>query len=240
MWHRGRCCVLWRGGRLVGSRRGGSPAARHRRGGSYRCGRYQKLAAGLLDLVAGRRNHEYVAVRLGAPPGVWPVAGDSGGPLTREELFAGWRMFFENLAAECPVIWLIEDAQHADTGLLDFVDYLVDWARDLPIYLLVFSRPELDERQERGFGVGRNRDHAGHRSPQRRSHGLRWWPRWCRAWGCGSPPSSYLACRRGAAVPSRDGAVAHRPGRGRAGGGRVPAGRRGLASSASPTACTVC
>ena len=36
---------------------------------------------------------------------------------------------------------LIEDAQYADTGLLDFLDHLIDWARDLPIYVLVFARP---------------------------------------------------------------------------------------------------
>ena len=115
----------------------------------------EKLVAGLRDLVANPGDREYVALRLGRLLGL-PVAGDSGGTLSREELFAGWRMFFENLAAQCPVIWLIEDAQHADAGLLDFIDYLVDWARDLPIFLLVFSRPELDERRQ-GFGVGRNR-----------------------------------------------------------------------------------
>jgi hypothetical protein len=34
--------------------------------------------------------------------------------LSREELFAGWRLFFERLAAEDPVVLLIEDAQYAD------------------------------------------------------------------------------------------------------------------------------
>ena len=39
------------------------------------------------------------------------------------------------------MVLLIEDAQHADAGLLDFLDHLIDWARDLPIYVLVFARP---------------------------------------------------------------------------------------------------
>ena len=39
----------------------------------------------------------------------------------------------------------MEDAQYADAGLLDFLDHLIDWARDLPIYVLVFARPELGE-----------------------------------------------------------------------------------------------
>jgi len=38
-------------------------------------------------------------------------AGDSGGPLSREELFAGWRLFFERLAAVEPVVLVVEDAQ---------------------------------------------------------------------------------------------------------------------------------
>ena len=51
---------------------------------------------------------------------------------------------------------LIEDAQYADAGLLDFLDHLIDWARDLPIFVLVFARPELDQARP-GFGTGRNR-----------------------------------------------------------------------------------
>ena len=46
----------------------------------------------------------------------------SGAALSREELFAGWRLFFERLAAVQPVVLLIEDAQYADSGLLDFLD----------------------------------------------------------------------------------------------------------------------
>ena len=80
----------------------------------------------------------------------------TGRPLAREELFAGWRLFFERLAAEDPVVLLVEDAQYADAGLLDFLDHLIDWARDLPIYVLVFARPELGQARP-GFGTGRNR-----------------------------------------------------------------------------------
>jgi class 3 adenylate cyclase/tetratricopeptide (TPR) repeat protein len=114
-----------------------------------------KLDAGLADLVPDPAQREYVAIRVGRLLGV-PVAGDTGATLPREELFAGWRLFFERLAATDPVILVIEDGQHADAGLLDFLDHLVDWARDLPVFVLVFTRPELDSRRP-GFGVGRNR-----------------------------------------------------------------------------------
>jgi predicted ATPase len=94
-------------------------------------------------------------VRLGRLLGV-AVAGDGEAPSAREELFAGWRLFLERLAAEDPVVLLIEDAQYADAGLLDFLDYLIDWVRDLPVYVLVFARPELGQARP-GFGTGRNR-----------------------------------------------------------------------------------
>ena len=85
-----------------------------------------------------------------------PLRQDGGAPLSREELFAGWRLFFERLAAEHPVVLLVEDAQYADAGLLDFLDHLIDWARDLPVFVLVFARPELGQARP-GFGTGRNR-----------------------------------------------------------------------------------
>ena len=86
----------------------------------------------------------------------WASPGTAEGHSAREELFAGWRLFFERLAAEGPVALLIEDAQYADAGLLDFLDHLTDWSRDLPIYVLVFARPELAQARP-GFGAGRNR-----------------------------------------------------------------------------------
>ena len=43
-----------------------------------------------------------------------------------------------------------------DAALLDFLDHLTDWVRDLPVYILVFARPELSQARL-GFGTGRNR-----------------------------------------------------------------------------------
>ena len=114
-----------------------------------------KLSSGLERIVTDPTEREYVAIRLGRLLGV-PVEADRRVPLSREELFAGWRIFFERLASLDPVVLLIEDAQHADPALLDFLDHLIDWARDLPIFVLVFARPELEETRS-SFGVGRNR-----------------------------------------------------------------------------------
>jgi len=64
-----------------------------------------------------------------------------------EQLFAAWRMFFERLAATSTVVLVFEDFHFADAGLLDFVDHLLEWSRNLPIFVLVLSRPELLERR---------------------------------------------------------------------------------------------
>src|ERR1019366_10628765 len=65
----------------------------------------------------------------------------------REELFAAWRTFFERIAAEGTVTMVFEDFHYADSGLLDFVDHLLEWSRNVPIYVVTLSRPELLERR---------------------------------------------------------------------------------------------
>jgi class 3 adenylate cyclase len=114
-----------------------------------------KLAAGLDRFLTDPGERAYVGARLGRLLGV-AVLGEGASAVGREELFAGWRLFFERLAAVQPVVLVVEDAQYADAGLLDFLDYLTDWARDLPIYVLMFARPELGQARP-GFGTGRNR-----------------------------------------------------------------------------------
>ena len=153
-WHRGRCLsygegvAFWALAEIVRQRLGiaeEDPAE----------AAAGKLADGLDRFVPDPGERAYVGARLGRLLGV-AVAGDGGAALAREELFAGWRLFFERLAAEHPVVLLVEDAQYADAGLLDFLDHLIDWVRDLPVYVLVFARPELGQARP-GFGTGRNR-----------------------------------------------------------------------------------
>jgi class 3 adenylate cyclase/predicted ATPase len=115
----------------------------------------RKLADGLDRFVPDPAEQAYVRLRLGRLLGV-TAAGDGRATLAREELFAGWRLFFERLAAEHPVLLMVEDAQYADAGMLDFLDYLIDWSRDLPVYVLVLTRPELGQTRP-GFGTGRFR-----------------------------------------------------------------------------------
>ncbi|MFZ0666636.1 MAG: adenylate/guanylate cyclase domain-containing protein, partial [Acidimicrobiales bacterium] len=115
----------------------------------------EKLQRHLEELVPDAQERAYVGPRLARLLGV-TFGSDASQVLGREELFAGWRLFFERLAEQRPVVILVEDAQYADQGLLDFVDHLVDWARSSRVYILVFGRTELDERRS-GLGTGRNR-----------------------------------------------------------------------------------
>src|SRR5262249_36379494 len=96
-WHRGRCLsdgggvAVWALAQIVRQRLGiaeDDPAAVAA----------VNLAEGVARYVPDPGQRAYIAVRLGRLLGV-SVAGDDGRPLPREELFAGWRLFFERLAA---------------------------------------------------------------------------------------------------------------------------------------------
>ncbi len=70
-----------------------------------------------------------------------------------DQLFAAWRTFFERLAATSPVVMVFEDLHHADQGLLDFIDHLMEWSRAVPITVITLARPELlDRRPDWGAG----------------------------------------------------------------------------------------
>ncbi|HSB37882.1 MAG TPA: adenylate/guanylate cyclase domain-containing protein [Gaiellaceae bacterium] len=64
----------------------------------------------------------------------------------RDDLFAAWRMFFERVAGQGPVVLVFEDLQWADPALLDFVDYVLDWSREHPLFVLTLARPEVAEK----------------------------------------------------------------------------------------------
>ncbi len=81
-----------------------------------------------------------------------------------EQLFGAWRTFFERLAAFAPVVMVFEDLQHADAGLLDFIDHLLEWSRGVPIYVLTLARPELLERRP-GWGAARRNFASLHLEP---------------------------------------------------------------------------
>jgi class 3 adenylate cyclase/tetratricopeptide (TPR) repeat protein len=127
-----------------------------------------KAQAGILesdspDVVAEKLNTAVEAVVPDARDAAWaeahlrPLAGLDVGPDTqgdRSEGFAAWRRFFEGMAEQRPLVLVFEDLHWADDELLDFVDYLVEWATGVPILVVATARPELLERRP-GWGGGK-------------------------------------------------------------------------------------
>ncbi|HEY6471054.1 MAG TPA: adenylate/guanylate cyclase domain-containing protein [Candidatus Dormibacteraeota bacterium] len=72
----------------------------------------------------------------------------------RQDLFSAWRVFFERLADQHPTVLLFEDMQWADTSLLEFVEYLLEWSRNHALYVVTLARPELVDRHPT-WGAGK-------------------------------------------------------------------------------------
>ncbi len=64
-----------------------------------------------------------------------------------EQLFAAWRTFFERMADTGTLALVFEDLHWADPGTLDFIEHLLEWSRNSPIFILTLARPELLERR---------------------------------------------------------------------------------------------
>ena len=111
-----------------------------------------KLAEMTAGVMGGMSEAEWVRRQLGALAGVGDGDVPAGGD--RSEVFAAWRQFFEALAEQRPLVLVFEDLHWADDGLLDFVDYLADWAGQVPLLLVGTARPELLARRP-GWGGGK-------------------------------------------------------------------------------------
>jgi predicted ATPase len=72
----------------------------------------------------------------------------------QSDLFSAWRLFFERLADQDPLAMVFEDLQWADAALLDFIEYLLEWSKDHPLFILTLARPEISERRPT-WGAGK-------------------------------------------------------------------------------------
>jgi len=69
----------------------------------------------------------------------------AGTPAPPEESFFVVRRLLAALAAERPVVLVIDDLQWAEPLLLDLVEHLVQWGAGVPLFVLAAARPELRE-----------------------------------------------------------------------------------------------
>jgi class 3 adenylate cyclase len=148
LWHRGHCLsygngvAFWALAEMIRARCGiaeDEPAESAK----------PKLAATVDRYVPDPAEREYVGPRVGA------LLGLSEPGLDKSDLYSGWRLFLERLADDSPVVLVIEDAQHADPGLLDFLDLVLDWSAAHPIFILTLARPDIEDRRA-GWGTGRS------------------------------------------------------------------------------------
>ena len=107
-----------------------------------------KLRETLREQLLDEDERRFVEPRLAQLLGL----GD-GEASDRQDLFAAWRLFFERLGDSNPVVLLFEDLQWADASLLDFIEYLLEWSRSHPVYVVTLARPELHERRP-DWGAG--------------------------------------------------------------------------------------
>ncbi len=128
-----------------------------------------KAQAGILDTdsaeEAGRKLGEAVSATVEDPADAsWveghlgPLVGLGGaaesGEDRQEEAASAWRRFLEGIADQRPLVLVFEDLHWADDGLLDFVDYLAEWATGVPLLIVCTARPELLARRP-GWGGGK-------------------------------------------------------------------------------------
>jgi class 3 adenylate cyclase/tetratricopeptide (TPR) repeat protein len=111
-----------------------------------------KLSASVAEWVSDEAERRWVEPRLLQLLGL--ETADSDERPDRESLFAAWRLFFERIAERGVVVLVFEDLQWADGGLLDFIDHILEWSRERPIYLITLARPELLDRRS-DWGAGR-------------------------------------------------------------------------------------
>jgi class 3 adenylate cyclase/tetratricopeptide (TPR) repeat protein len=110
----------------------------------------QRLEATLAEHVPDPSERE----RIG--PALLCLLGIDEGSGGREALFSAWRLLFERIAERGTTVLVFEDLQWADSGLLDFIDHVLDWSRGLPILVVTLARPELFDRRP---DWGANRRH---------------------------------------------------------------------------------
>ncbi len=103
-----------------------------------------KLHAAVASAVKDEREASWVEGHLRPLVG---LGGEAGSVERRGEAFAAWRLFFESLAEQRPLVLVFEDLHWADDGLLDFVDQLVEWSTSVPLLVISTARPELLDRR---------------------------------------------------------------------------------------------
>lgn len=104
----------------------------------------------LEDTVSGMADSGWIRARVA------PLIGLEGEAGERDEVFAAWLRFFEEIAAQSPLVLVFEDLHWAHPAMLAFVQHLAEWSSGVPIAILCTARPELFEAHPRWGGGLKN------------------------------------------------------------------------------------
>jgi len=157
-WHRGRCLAYgegvtyWALAEMVRRRTGileaEAPATA-----------LEKMHVVLQQIVPDAEERRWLEPRIAHLLGL----EDRTSP-DRVDLFAAWRLFLERLAEQDPTVLIFEEFQWADAGLVEFVEYLLDWSRHHSLFVVTLARPDLIERYPT-WGSGKRSFHSLHLEP---------------------------------------------------------------------------
>ena len=148
LWHHGRCLAYgegvgyWAIAEMVRMRCG---IAEDNDTATAR----SKLQLTLDEFILDAKERQWVEPRLSHLLALEDSAVDD-----HENLFPAWRTFFERVADQAPAVLVFEDMQWAQAGLLGFIDHLLEWSRNLRLYIVVLSRPESVHEQA-SLGAGK-------------------------------------------------------------------------------------
>ncbi len=157
-WHHGRSpaygegIAFWALAEMVRSRAGiaeGEDAASSQ----------AKLATALADYVPDETERRAMIPWLLALLG-FQDPGDGH----QEEAFAAARRLLERIAERGLAVFVFEDLQWADNGLIDFIESVLEWSRNHRILIVTLARPELLERRPT-WGAGQRNFTALHLEP---------------------------------------------------------------------------
>ncbi|HET6626178.1 MAG TPA: adenylate/guanylate cyclase domain-containing protein [Nocardioidaceae bacterium] len=98
------------------------------------------LEASLVRYVPDPEERTWLGPRVGALLGIGSV-----GTFPREDLFSAWATYLQRVGEGLyPVVLVIDDAQHADEGLLQFVEHLLS-VGSFACFVVLLTRPGLLE-----------------------------------------------------------------------------------------------
>ena len=123
----------------MGSPTGRSARCSTRRPGSATTTPRRKAFGSSRRFCATHRDRPLLADRLASAIGL------SAAPFPQDELFWAIRRTVADLAADRPLVLIVEDLQWAEPTLRDLIEHLVDQSADSPLLLVCPARPEIHD-----------------------------------------------------------------------------------------------